>query len=142
MKQQQVQISVLWSIEMIEFESKIKFIPTWNDNDKSEKPIEIELKPLNVSDYYSLVSITNKAYIKPKSDKEKPFIDIPLMFQQSVELEKIYNGNVEVKSNLLMDNKVITVAQMFSNICFALLIIEINNKLLTVSTISEGLKKK
>lgn len=127
---------------MLKFTSKEKFIPTWNENEKQENPIELELEPLNMSDYYKLLDISNNVYEEAKSEEEKATVDLKKLSEHIFVLKDIYSKNVKIKANLLLDDKLMIVDQIMDSNVFTGLVMEILYMLINISIVNRGIKKK
>lgn len=127
---------------MLKFTSKEKFIPTWNENEKQENPIELELGSLNMSDYYTLLDISNNVYEEAKSEEEKATVDLKKLSEHIFVLKDIYSKNVKIKANLLLDDKLMTVDQIMDSNVFTGLVMEILYTLINISIVNKGIKKK
>lgn len=126
---------------MISFTSTTDFIPIWNDNEKNENPIKIELKPLNTSNYYTLLGISNAIYTKGEKGKDGT-VDVEKLVKYIPDLSRVYQENVEIKANLLMDGKLMTISQVINSNVFLGLVLEIFYKLIDISIVNRGVKKK
>lgn len=122
-------------------ESKSKFVPAWNDNKESDKPIEIELKYLNQSDYWSAMSVLKKMPVKSEK-AETEGVAPELMAEISRTLAPIFQKSIDSITNLTMDNKPVKPALIAEHPKLIGLMTELMIELINRSSISSTDKKK
>lgn len=123
--------------------TKYKLIPTWNDNEKSDQPIEIEYKRINTEDYWKIVSLLNTMNnVREKMVNKTSFIDDVNKSKIVSEFKNIFSTNIISIKNLQIDGKDIKPVQMADYHSFVNLNFEIITDMAKNSGLSSNDKKK
>lgn len=123
--------------------TKYKLIPAWNDNEKSDQPIEIEYKKINTEDYWKIISLLNiMGFVREKMVKKVSFIDDVNKSGIVSEFKNILSTNIISIKNLQIDGKDIKPAQMADYHTFVNLNFEIITDMAKNSGLSSNDKKK
>lgn len=114
----------------------VKIIPKWKNNDESENPIEIELKPLTTKIYWQAMEVCQKA------NQQKDVVSFIAMSEMSEVLKPIVTQGVISISNLTVDDKSLKPGSIVDYPALTGLVTEVLLKLIEISTISTDDKKK